>query len=104
MRGAHRISYEMLIGPIPSGLQLDHLCRVRHCVNPQHLEPVTNRVNSLRGISLPAQNHRKTHCPQGHAYTPDNVYYHGAGNRWRICATCQKARSTEYKRRKRCAL
>ena len=63
---AHRFAYETLIGPIPDGLELDHLCRVRNCVNPEHLEPVTGRVNTLRGESPAAQNARKTHCVRGH--------------------------------------
>lgn len=65
--GAHRWAYEELVGPIPKGLTLDHLCRVRHCVNPDHLEPVTQRENIAR---IPP----KTHCPHGHALTPANTY------------------------------
>lgn len=63
---AHRWSYEALVGPIPEGLELDHLCRVHLCVRPSHLEPVTTRVNNLRGTSVAAVNALKTHCPQGH--------------------------------------
>jgi hypothetical protein len=66
--GAHRAVYEFAVGPIPDGLQLDHLCRVRHCVNPLHLEPVEKRVNGERGESFAAVNARKTHCPRGHPY------------------------------------
>ena len=66
---AHRLVYELTVGSIPPGLTLDHLCRVRHCVNPDHLEPVTNRVNLLRGESPSARHARKTHCPLGHEYT-----------------------------------
>lgn len=69
---AHRFAYDIMVGPIPDGLQLDHLCRVRHCVNPEHLEPVTAQVNTLRGIGVSALNAKKIRCPscQG-AYTLD---------------------------------
>lgn len=66
---AHRWSYERLVGPIPDGLQIDHLCRVRSCVNPVHLEPVTQRENIIRGIGTSAVNARKTTCPKGHSFT-----------------------------------
>lgn len=59
---AHRYAYETLVGPIPEGLQLDHLCRNRMCVNPDHLEPVTPRINYLRGVSPMAEQARQTHC------------------------------------------
>ena len=62
---AHRAAYEMLVGPIPDGLQLDHLCRNRPCVNPAHLEPVTGRENVLRGTGFAAENAAKTHCVRG---------------------------------------
>jgi len=88
---AHRIAYELLVGPIPEGLQLDHLCRVRHCVNPEHLEPVTNRENILRGVSIVPQNAAKTHCPQNHPYDDANTYYEGPA-RWRRCLTCKRER------------
>lgn len=81
---AHRIAYELCVGPIPDGLQLDHLCRVRHCVNPDHLEPVTQAENAARGSWA-----MKTHCPRGHEYTPENVYFN-SGRRY--CCTCVKRR------------
>lgn len=65
--GAHRWAYELLVGPIPEGLTIDHLCRVRRCVNPDHLEVVTQRENVAR---VPP----KTHCPHGHAFTAANTY------------------------------
>jgi len=70
---AHRFAYETLIGPIPDGLQLDHLCRTRNCVNPSHLEPVSNRDNALRGTGHTAANAAKTHCLNGHEFTPENT-------------------------------
>jgi hypothetical protein len=89
-RQAHRWSYEWLVGPIPEGLVLDHLCRTPLCVNPDHLEPVTQRENVLRGRSPQAVNARKTHCIRGHEFTPENTYIYQPGNR-RACATCVKA-------------
>lgn len=72
---AHRYAYEQYIGPIPIGLTLDHLCRVRSCVNPAHLEPVTMKDNILRGEGIAARNAKATHCKYGHAFTEDNIYY-----------------------------
>lgn len=83
---AHRWSYEFFIGPIPDGLHIDHLCRNRSCVNPFHMEPVTNRVNVLRGIGITALNARKTHCKWGHEFTPDNTYNPPTGGR--KCRRC----------------
>ena len=86
---AHRWCYERLIGPVPPGLDLDHLCRNRPCVNPQHLDPVTRRENLLRGETIPARNSRKTHCPSGHAYTPENTRIYRSG---RYCKACNRER------------
>lgn len=97
-RGAHRVVYEMLVGPIPDGLQLDHLCRNPPCVNPAHLEPVTQRENLLRGNTLAAANAAKTHCPQGHEYTPENTYQSAGKRRCRRCESAAGAR--RYQRRK----
>jgi hypothetical protein len=99
---AHRVSYERLIGPIPAGLQLDHTCRTRCCVNPAHLEPVTNRENQMRGVSFSAVNATKTHCPQGHTYDAKNTaVYKGYGSR--VCRACTRARSLARYRRLRAA-
>jgi hypothetical protein len=97
VRYAHRVSYEMHTGPIPAGMELDHLCRVRHCVNPEHLEPVTHRENSQRG-RVGQNNAEKTHCTQGHPYAGDNLYTTPAGKR--DCRTCQRARQVAYRARK----
>lgn len=84
---AHRVAYELLVGPIPPGLQLDHLCRNRKCVNPAHLEPVTQRVNILRGESPAAKGARATECPQGHPYDDENTRIKpGGGRDCRACA------------------
>ena len=84
---AHRFAYELLVGPIPEGLQLDHLCRVRNCVRPDHLEPVTNRVNVQRG----ARGSLVTHCPAGHEYDEANTYY-AKRDGHRVCRTCRRER------------
>lgn len=84
---AHRVSYETFVGPIPEGLAIDHLCRVRDCVNPEHLEPVTNRENLLRGIGFAARYAATTHCPQGHPYDEANTYYR-PGRGGRNCRRC----------------
>lgn len=88
---AHKWGYEQLIGPVPLDLQLDHLCRVRNCVNPAHLEPVTQTENVRRGVSPSAQNFRKTHCKRGHEFTPENTYV-WSGQAGRNCRTCRRER------------
>lgn len=86
---AHRYAYELLVRPIPDGLQLDHLCRNRCCVNPDHLEPVTNQENARRGLTgkaTGAKARAKTHCPYGHPYDATNTHHTRAGTR--SCKTC----------------
>lgn len=98
---AHRWAYERIIGPIPQGCEIDHLCRNPPCVNPQHMEPVTERVNTLRGEGPTARNARKTHCIRGHAFTPENTILRPSGGRTcRICRRANSARS-EARRPKR---
>jgi len=90
---AHRAVYELLVGPIPQNLDLDHLCRVRCCVNPAHLEPVTRKENLERSGSLAAlaliakRKNESPVCTKGHAMTPDNTYIYPNG-RHRLCRTC----------------
>jgi hypothetical protein len=83
----HRVVYEWLVGPIPQGLTIDHLCRNPRCVRPSHLEPVTNIVNVMRGVSPAAQNARKTHCHKGHELPPD--YRAWRNKRMRSCKPCK---------------
>ncbi|MGH7723418.1 MAG: HNH endonuclease signature motif containing protein [Candidatus Dormibacteria bacterium] len=88
MTQAHRWAYELLIGPIPEGLEPDHLCRNRSCVRPDHLEAVTPKINVLRGVSPSAIAAAATHCPRGHPYDEANTYHwRGA----RHCRTCRDA-------------
>lgn len=89
---AHRLAYEELVGPIPAGLVIDHLCRNPACVNPAHLEPVTNAENIRRGLAI------RTHCPQGHEYTPENVRHRANGHR--SCKRCHRDEEAVRKRRK----
>lgn len=88
---AHRWAYEYLVGAIPAGMTLDHLCRNRKCVNPDHLEIVTRGANVLRGHSSPAANARKTRCKHGHEFTHENTYdlnRHHDGRVGRCCRQC----------------
>jgi hypothetical protein len=73
-KAGHRVSYEAFKGPIPDGLVIDHLCRVHSCVNPEHLEAVTNRENVVRGVNYIAVNANKTHCVNGHSLNDPSVY------------------------------
>lgn len=84
--GAHQVGWWLTRGPVPDGLELDHVCRVTSCVNPDHLEPVTHRENCLRGTSPFAVHARKTHCPKGHPYDEVNTWRDKEGTR--RCRTC----------------
>lgn len=96
---AHRWAYEHLIGPIPQGLDLDHLCRNPKCVNPFHLEPVTRRINLLRGNTIPARHSAVLVCPHGHPYTEANTIRVGKNKQWRQCRACKNAYTSEYAKR-----
>lgn len=98
---AHRVSYILLVGPIAPGLQVDHLCRVRHCVNPDHLEPVTPQVNHQRADHYAmGRGHRGwTHCVHGHPFSGDNL--HIAPNGRRVCRTCSRDAQRRMKARRR---
>jgi hypothetical protein len=100
-RYAHRMVYELLVGPIPDGLDLDHLCRVRSCVNPDHLEPVTRRENLLRGETDAARRAAMTACERGHPFTPENTYVKPSGAR--ECRPCRRARVRRWRERIRSA-
>lgn len=100
-RLAHRASYEEFVGPIPEGLTIDHLCRVRHCVNPAHLEAVTHRENIMRGETRAAENAAKTVCIHGHEFTFANTYVSPDGKR--ACRTCQRDRRARYLRKRAAA-
>ena len=97
---AHIVLYEILVGPVPHGLELDHVCRQRSCVNPRHLEPVTHQVNVLRGAAPTADNARRSVCVNGHPLTPDNLVT-SMMDRGRFCRTCHNARVMRYTRNRR---
>jgi hypothetical protein len=90
---AHRIAYELAVGPIPGEMVLDHLCRNRACVNPAHLELVTDLVNILRGNGWSGRNARKTHCPRGHEYNEKNTYL--GKRQMRQCRACDAEKHRE---------
>jgi len=93
MATAHLLAYKTLVGPVPDGKQLDHLCRNRGCVNPSHLEPVTGSENCLRGLTganMAIREGAKTHCPKGHPYDDNNTGRKADGSRY--CRTCARER------------
>ncbi|WP_370420357.1 HNH endonuclease signature motif containing protein [Streptomyces sp. QH1-20] len=95
---AHRVAFEAFVAPIPDGLVIDHLCRNRGCVNPSHLECVTQRINVLRGESHAAARARQTECLRGHRFDAANTYI--AGNGTRKCRRCRTVARERTRRRK----
>lgn len=97
---SHRVAYELVKGPIPQGMTLDHLCKNKACVNPAHLEPVSQKENVLRGTSLLALNKQKTHCPKGHILEGENlVQFRLKKFGQRVCKTCVNERDRLYSQR-----
>lgn len=94
---APRVAYEMVVGTIPTGFVIDHLCRNPICVNPAHLEPVSPRLNVLRSPLEAGNRAFRTHCPHGHEYTPENT--HVSTRNQRSCRTCIRQRNREYRQR-----
>ena len=99
--GAHRLSYITFVGEIPVGHQIDHLCRNKSCINPEHLEAVTARENTLRADNAPATiNLKKTHCKKGHEFTIANIYRSPQNPNHRECRTCRNEAVTRYQQKK----
>lgn len=98
-QGAHRAVYQILRGPIPDGLQIDHLCGVKLCVNPDHLEPVTQLVNTQRAVLVATE----THCASGHLWADDNERFR-LSDGVRECRTCAREKTRRYRARKRAAV
>lgn len=98
----HRYAYELMVGPIPDGLEIDHLCRNQICVNPEHLEPVTREENLRRGWGHRLQNGMTNECIHGHKYTPENTYVNPRGHAsCRRCSNESKRKSLKRLREKR---
>jgi hypothetical protein len=99
---AHRFSYELAGGQIPDGYHVDHLCRTRACIRPDHLEAVTPRENTMRTLNVVAVNARKDRCESGHEFTAENTY-HPPGRVRRQCRTCMRASTRRWRARQKTA-
>lgn len=98
---AHKFSYLLHIGPVPKDLVLDHICRVRHCVNPKHLRPITAAMNILIGEGMGAKHARQTHCLRGHPFSIENTHIitKKSGKKTRVCKICRLDRKRAYNKR-----
>lgn len=97
---AHRWIWHRLVGELPEGMTIDHLCKVRSCVNPDHMEPVPLLENLRRGVAPPRLNALKTQCKHGHEFSPENTYWYADGRK-RSCRVCARRKTREYQQRKR---
>lgn len=101
---AHRLIYELLVGPVPPGMELDHLCRQRGCVNPNHLKVCTHFENATApGSRIGRHNATKTHCPAGHEYLVDNSYIHKGKRNCRKCHSIKSLAAYHARRAAKCA-
>lgn len=98
-RPTHRVAYELAVGVISDGFQIDHLCRVTLCINPAHLEAVTPQVNVLRGDTVSAKRAAQTHCLRGHEFTIPNTRIDKLNRR--VCRECDRLRAIESRRETR---
>lgn len=94
---AHKFAYEQRGQQVPEGLELDHLCRIRCCVNPAHVEPVSHQLNMLRGAGVGSANAAKTHCKRGHPFDEPNTYARKGG---RVCRICNREDAKRYRERR----
>lgn len=100
-RMAHRVSYMVFTGKIADGMTLDHLCRARSCVNPEHLEPVTQRENTMRGNTVARRKSEQTHCIHGHAFDEKNTKWNSAPSRGNPTRQCKKCESDRMKAKRK---
>ncbi|HMS92380.1 MAG TPA: HNH endonuclease signature motif containing protein [Candidatus Saccharibacteria bacterium] len=100
----HRIIYEQTVSPIPDKYQIDHLCRNRGCINPEHLEAVTQRENILRGSGWSGRKARQTHCKYGHELTTNNLTQYGIKTGRRLCKICKSNKNKVYNSKRKAIL